>query len=299
MEGWKETEIGLLPNNWDVFTLGQCNTYKNKNTNPSDFPEELFEYYSIPAYQNGGIPEIALGKEIQSNKLILDTGSVVFGKLNPRVEKVWRVGNHSSYRKIGSTEWITIKPKDVVDFEFIYFMEWSDYVMPIAKTLVTGSTPSRQRVSPPAFYKIKVPIPPLPEQRKIAYALSTLQKAIEQQDKLIKTTTELKKALMQKLFTEGLSGEAQKETEIGLVPESWEVKPLIETVEYIDYGLSKAIPKITPDNGVKIVSTADITREGELLYWKIRKTEAPEKTINRLTLNDGDLLFNVSVNFFL
>jgi type I restriction enzyme S subunit len=97
---------------------------------------------------------------------------------------------------------------------------------------------------------------------------------------------------MQKLFTEGLNGEKQKETEIGLVPESWEVKPLIKAVEFIDYGLSKAIPKIPPSNGIKIVSTADITREGELLYWKIRKTEAPDKTINRLILNDGDLLFN-------
>lgn len=66
-------------------------------------------------------------------------------------------------------------------------------------------------------------IPPIPEQNKIAYVLSTIQKAIEQQDKLIKTTTELKKALMQKLFTEGLYGEKQKQTEIGHVPESWEV----------------------------------------------------------------------------
>jgi type I restriction enzyme S subunit len=65
--------------------------------------------------------------------------------------------------------------------------------------------------------------PELPEQRKIAYVLSTVQKAIEQQDKLILRTTELKKALMQKLFTEGTKIENQKQTEIGLVPESWDV----------------------------------------------------------------------------
>ncbi|MBN1339800.1 MAG: restriction endonuclease subunit S [Bacteroidales bacterium] len=70
---------------------------------------------------------------------------------------------------------------------------------------------------------IRVPLIPNNEQRKIAYILTTIQKAIEQQDKLIKTTTGLKKALMQKLFTEGLHGEPQKETEIGPVPESWEV----------------------------------------------------------------------------
>ena len=72
----------------------------------------------------------------------------------------------------------------------------------------------------------RIPRPPLPEQKKIAHILSTVQKAIEEQERIILTTTELKKALMQKLFTEGLRGEPQKETEIGLVPESWEMVPL-------------------------------------------------------------------------
>ncbi|MEZ5106792.1 MAG: restriction endonuclease subunit S [Draconibacterium sp.] len=135
-------------------------------------------------------------------------------------------------------------------------------------------------------------LPPLPEQRKITYILSTVQKAIEQQDKLIRHTTELKKALMQKLFTEGTKGEKQKETEIGLVPESWEVKPLIDAVEFIDYGVSQAIPKTPPPNGVKIVSTADINRAGDLLYEKIRTIEVPKRTAEKLELKDGDLLFN-------
>jgi type I restriction enzyme S subunit len=71
-----------------------------------------------------------------------------------------------------------------------------------------------------------LPLPPLPEQKKIAHILSTVQRAIEAQERIIQTTTELKKALMHKLFTEGLRNEPQKQTEIGPVPESWEVTPL-------------------------------------------------------------------------
>ncbi len=88
-----------------------------------------------------------------------------------------------------------------------------------------GST-GRQRLSKTVLGERLIPLPPLPEQKKIAYILSTVQRAIEAQQRIIVTTTELKKALMQKLFTEGLRGEPQKQTEIGLVPESWEVVPL-------------------------------------------------------------------------
>ena len=73
---------------------------------------------------------------------------------------------------------------------------------------------------------LSLPIPPLPEQRRIAAVLSLVQQAIEQQERLIALTTELKKALMHKLFTEGTRGEPQKQTEIGPVPKSWEAVKL-------------------------------------------------------------------------
>ena len=83
-----------------------------------------------------------------------------------------------------------------------------------------------------------LPFPALPEQKKIAHILSTVQRAIEAQEKIIQTTTELKKTLMRKLFTEGLHNESQKQTEIGPIPQSWEVVQLEQLAESFQYGTS-------------------------------------------------------------
>ena len=180
-----------------------------------------------------------------------------------------------------------IKAKTFIQ-DFIYFslIFQEDYIA----SLGTGST--FKAINKSQLENIQIPDFTLNEQLKVTYILNTLQKNIEHQNRLIINSIEFKKAFIHRLLTEGTKGEKQKETEIGLLPESWTVKELIEVVEFIDYGVSQAIPKTAPDKGVKIVSTADINRDGELLYNQIRTIEVPPRTIDKLRLKDGDLLFN-------
>jgi len=111
-----------------------------------------------------------------------------------------------------------IRPKNIDSkFLFLYLIFAEEDVA----NLGTGST--FKAINKKQLYDFKIFCPQLPEQRKIAHILSRILDAIEKQEQTINTTTELKKTLMQKLFTEGLHGEPQKETEIGLIPESWEV----------------------------------------------------------------------------
>lgn len=90
----------------------------------------------------------------------------------------------------------------------------------------------------------------LTEQKKIAHVLSTVQRAIEAQENIIQTTTELKKVLMHKLFTEGTRGEPRKETEIGLIPESWEICSIPDSLVRSQVGRQNQIPsKAIADSG--------------------------------------------------
>jgi len=118
---------------------------------------------------------------------------------------------------------VRVRRKDVDNQFLSYFfstretIEWltrhaAGVVMPNLNNTILQSLPIR--------------IPPLSEQRKIAAVLGLVHRAIELQERLFALTKELKKALLHKLFTEGLRGEPQKLTEIGPVPESWEVVPL-------------------------------------------------------------------------
>lgn len=79
---------------------------------------------------------------------------------------------------------------------------------------------------------LDVPHPSLDEQRAIANSLAELRRATKVHNKVNKTVVELKASAMRELFTRGLRGEPQKETEIGLMPESWKVGPLGELAQF-------------------------------------------------------------------
>ena len=170
--------------------------------------------------------------------------------------------------------------KDLYDPKFYYF------------TLVALEIPGRGYNR--HFKTLKersLPCPPLPEQQKIAHVLSTAQRAIEAQERIIQTTTELKKALMHKLFTEGLRNEPQKHTEIGIIPESWNVVEL-ETTGDVIYGIQAAVASNLAPVGTPILTNKNITLDGGFDLEKLNYFELTSKRHIATILRKGDLLFN-------
>ena len=131
----------------------------------------------------------------------------------------------------------------------------------------------------------------LAEQEKIAGVLGLVQQAIEQQEGLIALTTELKKALLHQLFTQGLHGEPQKQTEIGLVPKSWEERPLEKAGEVV-YGIQAAVASNIKPIGMMILTNKNITLGGKIVLEKINYFTLKTKRHCETVLKKGDLLFN-------
>jgi type I restriction enzyme S subunit len=142
----------------------------------------------------------------------------------------------------------------------------------------------------------RLPLPPLSEQKKIAHILSTVQRAIEAQERIVQTTTELKKALMHKLFTEGLRREPQKQTESGLVPESWEVVPLSECA-VVQTGIAKG-RQVNVEEAVEVpyLRVANV-QDGYLDLSEMKTITIRKNEQQRFALQDGDVVLTEGGDF--
>lgn len=118
---------------------------------------------------------------------------------------------------------------DVEPRFYVYFLQSAFTQLGIfegAGNKTTIPNLSRNRLA-----SLEVPHPSVAEQREIARALAKVREAIRVHDKAAATAQELKRSAMRELFTRGLHDEPQKDTEIGPVPESWELRAILELCE--------------------------------------------------------------------
>ncbi len=215
----------------------------------------------------------------------------------PKTLIVSKINLHQGAVAINNLGWITCTThydvykinEKIVDIKFLWYYLRS----PVFRKKIYDDLKYRG-IKKEANYKylknIKLKLPPIEEQRKIVYILDTIRHAIEVQDRLLDTLNELKRALMNRLFTKGLdSNQPTKQTEIGEIPAHWKVVKLEEILskrnetilpreaqklgliyvglEHIDSG--------TPflyrwDSPSKVKSLKNRFYPGDILYGKLR-----------------------------
>lgn len=212
-EGYKVTELGVIPEEWSVVTLDETAKINYGKAKPQDTGK-------IPVYGSGGIYGYV------SNSLI-NQPTIIIGRKGD-AGKVWLV-EKSSWPSDTTyyLEWKNNPPDRYFVFNYLNFA-------PLSTTLSKTTLPSLKKTD---LEKKKIPLPPLPEQHAIATTLRTVQEAKERTDAVIAATKALKAAMMKHLFTYGpvppedAERVALKESEIGPVPEGWEILTIDEVFD--------------------------------------------------------------------
>ena len=188
-----------------------------------------------------------------------------------------------------SSAFTIIKPKINPKILF-YFLAWNRKFFNYLGSKQKGTNYPSVRENEILEFEISFPEDQA-EQQKIVKILDTVQEAVEVQDKVIEKTKELKKSLMADLFKYGgpsfRKGRKLKKTEIGEIPENWEVVRLGEVSDKPQYGIS--VKAINKDTGVKILRITDV-HDGKVNWNLVPFCECDNEELKKYELREKDII---------
>jgi type I restriction enzyme S subunit len=280
-EGYKKTKYGLIPDSWDFLQLKDIAKVNMGSSPPSSTYNEDGD--GLPFFQ-GNAEFGSLYPE--ENQWCIDPQKVA-DKDNILISVRAPVGdiNIAPYRCCIGRGLAAIEGEETSN-KFIYYC--LKQFNPKLQSYSQGSTFSS--INKKVLETFFVNYPPLPEQKKIASILSSVDKSIEKTDEVIEETKELKKGLMQELLTKGIGHSEFKDTILGKIPAKWDIKKLRDICNKVTDGTHDT-PKEVND-GYPFITAKNITN-GKLDFEDCGYVSEKDhkKIISRSKPEKGDILF--------
>ena len=305
MSAVRDIEFTQIAADWNSITLGEENpqallAIRNGLTTKQDQGSGDYKVSRIETIGNGWIDETRVRfasdlKEKDVEKYRIQKGDILFSHINsdPHLGKTGFAERDYEDLLHGMNLLLIRANPEVFDAEFLnrVFQYYRDIGVFVS---ICSRSVNQSSINQAKLKAVEVPLPPRPEQKKIAHILSTVQRAIVAQERIIQTTTELKMALMHRLFTEGLRNEPQKQTEIGPVPESWEVRKLGEIATTISKGSSPKWQGFQyTESGILFVRSQNVGSGKMLLDDRAYLPPTFNQKEKRSILQSGDILINL------
>ena len=196
-----ESELGEIPEGWQVKLFGDIINRLGGNINPFTYPDTVFSHFSIPAYDEGQFPKQELGTEIKSTKTRVPSGAILLSKLNPEIERVWLVDVMDDEAAICSTEFLVLQGRTPIQRSYIYCLACNSFFREQIKSLVTGTSKSHQRAPASAIIKLEVVFPPGSIAQMFESRASELFNRVLYCRREIKTLSALRDALLPRLIS--------------------------------------------------------------------------------------------------
>ena len=265
---YKMTELGEIPSEWHIEVLGECsNVTKLAGFEFTEYIEYIDdgEIIALRALnlKNGKLNledikkiDKKVSESLTRSKLYIN--DVLFSYVGT-VGEVALIEENDKFHLAPNVAKLTFNDSVVPKFALQYLMS-SNMRNEINRYVTTTSQPA---LSMENIRKLKIIVPKKEEQEKISFILSTVDEQIDNVDALIEKNKELKKGLMQTLFTKGIGHTKFKNTEIGEIPEEWDVKKIGDICEVKG---GKRLPKgyqlEDEDNAFPYIRVADMYMGG-------------------------------------
>lgn len=286
-----------VPENWVWVRLGAINKYISKSVNPISEPDKIFELYSVPSMVDN-YPEIIAGSDIGSSKQSVCKKDVLLCKINPRINRVWKVSQFTDNELIASSEWIVIR-NNHIDANYLMYCFQSKYFREFMLSNVSGVGGSLMRAQPKYVQTYPIPLPPFSEQQRIVERIeelfAKLDEAKERLQEVADSFAVRKAAILHKAFTGELT--KQWRFENGVSDECWEEKKGEDFFEYVTSG-SRGWAKYYSDKGSIFVRMGNLNHGTiELDFSDIQYVELPDQVEGqRSKLQKNDILISITAD---
>jgi len=181
--------------------------------------------------------------------------------------------------------------KSAIYSKFLFYLLKYDAIRRKMKTFAQGT--NVLHLNHDLVKSLKIPLPSLPEQRRIAEILSTVDEAIQRVDEAIARTERLKRGLMQELLTKGIGHKEFKDTEIGRIPKEWEVARVEDIFEVYGGTTPSTSNKEYWNGEILWVTPTDVTNLGGNLNLNGTEKKITERAVKECSLKvlqPGNLL---------
>ena len=260
-----------LDTTYPVVPLSDICEINAENKNPTlAFGDDEFIYIDISSVENG------TGKVDFSNKIkgidapsrakrAVRKGDILFSTVRPNLKAYGYVEREDCNCSVASTGFAVISAKTKVLSKYVYYMLYSEPVQTqLSSMMGKGAYPS---VNQKDVSQIKIPLPSLSIQEDFVAELDSYQKIIDGARQVVDN------------YVPNVT-----------IDKTWREIPIGELYD-ISYGLTISIPQNEDDNGIKIISTAELRLDGFLDLSKIRKVKYEDR-YTRFILPHNCLLFN-------
>lgn len=297
----KSAQSGL-PSDWEIKSIIELGNNKKNCVQTGPFGAQLhssdYKNVGIPlllirnitdeGLDTNDLPKISPEDAERLKRYSLQINDIVFSRVG-RVGSCFLV-TPSEEGWIISGQLLRIRlEEDNVDYKYLYYYLRSKNVQEYLKGTSVGST--RESINTTILEQLKVAFPPIDEQQKIAKILSTVDEKIEVIEEQIAQTTELKKGVMQRLLTKGIGHTQFKDSPLGEIPESWEVRNFTEVTSLITCGVA-ARPEYVESGGIPFLSSKNV-KENRIIWAGFNQiTEEKHRELTKYNKPEkGDILY--------